>query len=57
MGLLKVVVWLVGLICFVCCIGMIILVKKKRSDDWKLIVGTGAVGIIWMLYVLNQIFG
>ncbi len=57
MGLLNAIGWLIGLICFVICIGMLVLQKKKRSDDWKLIAGTGVAGFIWLMYVLSQIFG
>ena len=57
MALLNAVVWLIGFICFASCIGLLVLQKKKRSDDWKLITGIGAAGFIWLMYVLSQIFG
>ena len=57
MFLINAIVWLIGFLCFAVCIGMLVLQKKKRSDDWKLIVGTGFAGFIWLMYVLSQIFG
>jgi len=56
MEFINALVWLCGLGCFFACVFILFGQKNKRDSDWKFIVGTGAFGLIWLLYTLSQLF-
>lgn len=57
MTLINAALWIIGFLAVIYFFGILILQKNKRSDDYKLVAGTGVISFIFIMYVLNALFG